>query len=209
MDWTWPNVCTSANLAVSEDRRLQLNPRSGMQLVADVVVPANGDGKVAFTPDIAQPKVLIEHKMAWSNDLGLDVVLRVCVTRGSRSVKTSQPNAIQFRDRYTWAVNAEPSEPSLTGYYNSQCGAGIDLGTNSTAEPNPGRLWVWWDAHLEDEFYDVDAGEDFKLWYRCAVWTPEPWSDNANSGNPEHTAAGRFTRLQLIAYPKQDGLVVG
>lgn len=209
MDWTWPNVCTSGNLAVSDDKKLRLNPATLIRPVRDVVATSSGDGKMVYTPDIAAPKVLIEQKLAWSNDLGLDVALRVIIVRGTRNLKTSQPNYIQLRDRYTTAINAEAGEPELTGYYNSQCGAGIDLGTNSTAEPNPGRYWVWWDGRMEDDWFDIDAGDDFALWYRCAAWTPEPWSDNANSGNPEHTVAAKYTRLLLLAYPKQDGLVVG
>ena len=209
MDWTWPNVCTSANLTVSDDGLLRLNPMTGMRAVADVVAKSTGDGKIAFTPDIAAPKVLIETKLAWSNDLGLDVMLLLRIIRGPRSIKTSQPNAIQVRDRFTHAIDAPAGEPTLTGYYSSQFGAGADMGTNSVAEPQPGRLWLWEDSHIEEEMFDIDAGQDFALWYRCAAWTPEPWSDNANRSNPEHTVSVGYTRLQLIVFPKQDGLVVG
>lgn len=209
MDWTWPNVCTSANLAISDDGLLRLNPLTVLQPVVDVVAKSSGDGKMVYTPDIAAPKVLIEKKLAWSNDLSLDATLLVRVTRGPRSIKVSQPNAIQIRDRYTTAINTDAGEPQLTGYYNSQFGASIDLGTNSTAEPNPGRYWLWEDAHVEEEWFDIDSGQDFAFWYRCGAWTPEPWSDNANAGNPEHTVSVQYTRIQFIAFPKQDDLVVG
>jgi hypothetical protein len=45
--------------------------------------------------------------------------------------------------------------------------------------------------------------------YRCYVWTPPPWSDNANKNSPKHEAAARWARIQMIAFPQQGRLVTG
>jgi hypothetical protein len=41
------------------------------------------------------------------------------------------------------------------------------------------------------------------------VWTPPPWSSNANKNAPEHQAAANYTRIQLLAFPQQGDVVVG
>jgi hypothetical protein len=135
------------------------------------------------------------------------------VTRGSKSWLLSNPNAVQFRDRWTYAIDREdltPAIPVTTGIYNSQVGSAIDAGTNSVAEPNPGRQWVWADTNCSDEWVGpVAPGDRLNLWYRCYVWTPPPFSDNGNKNSPIHTASAAWARIQLTAFPMQGSVVSG
>jgi len=52
-------------------------------------------------------------------------------------------------------------------------------------------------------------GQRLNVHYRTYVWTPPPWSDNANKNSPQHQAAARYSRVQLQAFPTQGSLVVG
>lgn len=205
-----PKVCISENLTVDELGRLRLQPWSVPRLVADVVAGSSGDGSVV-KPETALPgKLMIDRQVNWVNDSPVDQMVLIRVTRPTRAFLTSNPNAIQFRDRWTWKLNGDPTVPIVTGIHNSQMGGAIDVGTNTVAEPNPGRLWVWMGAHSVDEWVGPIGPDDaFKVWYRCYMWTPPPFSDNANKNNPQHIAIAGGVRIQLMAFPQQGELVVG
>ena len=160
---------------------------------------------------IALPgKLLIESESGWTNDTPVDHMVLIRVIRSWRGWLTSNPNAIQLRDRWTWALDREPSIPVTTGIFNSQVGSAIDLGTNSVSEPNVGRQWVWTPVTMSDEWVGPMApGQRINVHYRAYAWTPPPWSDNANKNSPQHTVAARWTRVQLMAFPQQGSVVVG
>jgi hypothetical protein len=209
-DWVEPNVCTDENLAVSVDGLLKLAPWSVPRNVVDVMAKSTGDGKV--TPYTALPgKLLIDQQVNWINASPLDAMVLIRVTRSTRYWQTSTPNAIQLRDRWTRDVDRQPDVPTVTGPHNSECGSAIDVGTNSVAEPKPGQHWLWQGAGTSDEWYPfpIRPGENLRLWYRCYLWTPPPWSDNANKNSPRHQAYARWTRIQMIAFPTQGKLVSG
>lgn len=212
LDFTEPNVCVDENLITDEAGLLRIQPWAVPRLVADVRAISGGDGKLA--PEVALPgKMLIDQKLHWKNDAPLESMVLIRVIRGSKSWLTSNPNAIQFRDRWTYTIDPDdltPTVPVTTGIYNSQVGSAMDVGTNSVAEPNPGRQWVWVDVNTADEWVGpVQPNDNFNLWYRCYVWTPPPYSDNANKNSPVHTANAGWTRIQLWAYPSQGNLVTG
>lgn len=202
------DVCVSENLQVDAGA-ISLAPWSVPRLVADVVAPSGGDG--TLFPQVTLPgKLMIDQKVGWVNDTPLDQMVLLRITRARRDWLVSNPNAIQIRDRWSTALDKTPTVPNVTGTYNSQVGSAIDLGTNTVAEPVTGRQWVSQDAHSADEWVGpVAPGQRLNLWYRCYVWTPPPYSDNANRSNPQHEARVRWTRIQMIAFPQQGNLVAG
>lgn len=205
---TFPKVCIDENLSTSSSK-LVVAAWSVPRLVRDVIGSSGGDGPLPATPYLPG-QLLINLQTSWYQDAPVDQMLLIRVTRSWKQWVTSNPNAIQFRDRWSHAINAEPPIPVTSGLFNSQVGSAIDFGTNSVAEPNPGKHFVWKDAHSSDEWVGPLARRDyFSLHYRCYVWTPPPFSDNANKNNPEHSATANFTRIQLISFPQQGNLVTG
>jgi len=202
LDYTPSNVCLSDALTSDTDGNLRMQPYTVPRLVFDEVAPSGADGKMYAT--IIPPGVLlIDQPGSWINSTPLDHMVLIRVTRGPREWVTSNPNAIQFRDKWTWRINGDPDIPITTTLFNGQAGSAVDLGTNSTAEPNPGRMWAWWDVVSADELLGpVAPGQRLNVRYRSYVWTPPPWSDNANNSSPQHSAAANWARLQMIALPK-------
>lgn len=212
LDFVEPRVCVDENLTTDDAGLLRMQPWAVPRLVADVRAMSGGDG--TLKPQQVPPgKLLIDQKLGWRNDTPLEAMVLIRVTRGSKSWITSNPNAIQFRDRWTYTIDPDditPTVPITTGIYMSQCGSAIDLGTNSTATPNPGKQWVWTDVNSADEWVGpVAPGDKINVWYRQYVWTPPPWSNNANKDSPVHRAYGGWARIALMAFPTQGNLVTG
>lgn len=212
LDFTEPNVCVDEHLTTDDAGLLRLQPWAVPLPVADVRALSGADG-VLF-PEIALPgKLLIDQKLGWVNETPLEMMVVIRVTRASKRWIVSNPNAIQFRDRWTYTIgtrNVTPTIPITTDIFNSQVGSAIDCGTNSVAEPEPGRQWVWAPANCVDEWVGpVQPGEKINVWYRCYVWTPPPWSDNANKNSPMHEAYASWARITLLRFPSQGKLVAG
>lgn len=211
-DFTEPNVCIDENLTTDSASLLMMQPWAVPRLVVDVKASSGGDGNML--PELALPgKLLIDQQVGWRNDTPIEQTVLLRVTRNYKSWIVSNPNAIQFRDRWTYAVDATPSVPVTTGIFNSQVGSAIDAGSNTVAEPNPGVQWVWWPTNSTDDWLSdvnpIPSGAQINLWYRCYVWTPPPWSDNANKNSPKHEAFARWTRLELRAFPTQGTVISG
>ena len=212
LDFVEPRVCIDQNLTTDDIGLLRMQPWAVPRLVADVIARSGNDG--TLFPETALPgKLMIDQRVGWRNETPLESMVLIRITRAEKLIVVSNPNAIQFRDRWTTIIDPDdiaPSVPLTTGIYNSQCGTAIDLGTNSVAEPNVGKQWLWIDLNCSDEWVGpVPPGSKLNLWYRCYVWTPPPWSDNANKNNPRHEARAGWTRIQLIAGPQQGTVVVG
>lgn len=212
LDFVEPNVCVDENLTTDDAGMLRIQPWSIPRLVADVKVLSGGDG--TMYPEQSLPgRLLMNQQVGWRNDSPLESMVLIRVTRASKAWITSNPNAIQFRDRWTYVIdpdNVTPSVPVTTGIYNSQVGSALDSGTNSVAEPNPGKQWVWTDTHCVDEWVGpVPPQHYINLWYRMYVWTPPPWSDNSNKNAPLHKVFAHWARIQLMSYPVQGTLVTG
>jgi len=205
-------VCIDENLGVDSQGRLSLQPWSVPRLVADEIVNSNdGDGNIVKPLTHPPGKLLMDLKVSWTSDAPIDQQMLIRVQRGPRYWLTSNPNAIQFRDGWRFRINGEPTVPVMTSNINSQCGGAIDIGTNTVAEPSPGRGWFWTDTALEDEWVPrlLGPGETITVWYRCYVWTPPPFSDNANKNSPQHVAKASYARVSLMTFPQQGNLVVG
>lgn len=212
-DWTEPNVCLDENIGIDPSGLPIIQPWAVPRVVRDVKALSGGDGKL-FAIQTLPGKLLINQRTGWRNETPLPHMVLIRVIRDSKRWIVSNPNAVQFRDRWTFVTDTDdldPSEPVTTGIYNSQVGSAIDLGTNSVAEPNPGKHWVWTSVTCDDEWVGrpVQPGERFNLHYRMYVWTPPPFSDNANKNKPDHQAYGGWARIQLWAFPMQGNLVTG
>lgn len=211
-DWTEPNVCIAEDLTTDDVGLLRMEKFAVPEVVRDVKVLSGADGKLF--PQISLPgKLLMNQKVQWRNTTPLPQMVLIRVQRSYKAIVTSNPNAIQFRDRWTWTIDDKditPEEPVTTSLYNSQCGVAADMGTNSVAEPNPGVMTVWLDPTCSDEWVGpVLPMQVFNLWYREYVWTPPPWSDNANKNKPKHSASAYWSRIMLWRYPMQPELVTG
>jgi hypothetical protein len=213
-DWTEPNVCIDENLTLDEAGLPLILPQAIPRPVIDVKALGTGDTLVSLFPEESLPgRLLISQKVGWRNDAVLPVMLRIMVVRSTKYWVTSNPNAIQFRDKWTYIMDHDdltPTEPDVSDNYNSQCGSAIDIGTNSVAEPNPGKMWVWADANVDEEWVgELLPGDRFNMWYRQNVWTPPPFSDNANKNKPEHRISSPWVRIIVWAYPGQGSVVIG
>jgi hypothetical protein len=210
VDWIEPRTCIDENLTVDDNGQLCFRPWAVPRPVRDVRVQAPSSTTAKF-PQITMPGfLLVNQQIGWVNDSPLECEMLLSVFRSWKEWETSNPNVLQFRDRWTWAIDRTPEEPVTTGIFNSQTGGGIDLGTNTVAEPMPGRQWVWMNANMSDEIVGpVPPGSKINMWYRMYVWSPPPWSDNANKNNPKHTAKANFVRLMMTALPQQGTLVTG
>ena len=212
LDFVEPNVCVDEHLTTGDDGLLRLQPWANPQRVADIRALSSNDG--VLTAHEALPgKLLINQKIGWRNTFPVEAMVVLGVTRGPKSWIVSNPNAIQFRDRWTTIIDTDdlaPEEPVVTGIFNSQCGSAIDLGSNSVAEPNPGKQYMWEDVNYTEEWLGpVLPGQKINAWYRCYVWTPPPWSDNGNKNSPEHKAFANWVRLTMTARCEQGKLVTG
>lgn len=201
-------VCVSRNFDTSSGA-LAAQPWSVPRHVFDTTYNSTGDG--AFTQQTNLPgKLMIDSGIqSWTNDSPLDAMVLLRVHRANRDYIVSNPNVVQIRDRFTTAVGEPPRVPDVSNQYQGATGGGLDLSSNVSTEPKTGRLWMWEDAVLtEDWFGPVPPGESFQIWYRCYLWTPPPWSNNANSNSPTHEARVRNARIQLMAFPTQDQAVM-
>ena len=213
---TSPSVCVAENLEVGSDGKLRLAPWSVPRNVVDVVARSSAD-TTKLTETITLPGILlIDRQVKWTNDSPVDHMIRAEITRRWRRWVTSNPNAVQFRDRWSSAITpvdtdpVEAAEPITSGILNGQTGSAGDIGTNSVAEPEPGKFWHWWGTNTTEEWLGpVAPGETIRLWYRQYVWTPPPFSDNANKNAPAHEAEAGYARIALWAFPAQGKLVTG
>ncbi|ABD58535.1 hypothetical protein SEA_YAHALOM_36 [Mycobacterium phage Yahalom] len=213
LEYTEPNVCISENLTTDDAGLLRMERWAVPRLVADVRARSGGDGKVYIT-DTPPGKLLIDQQVGWKNDSPLEQMVQIRICRSWKSWVVSNPNAIQIRDRWSRIITDKPgklpADPVTTNIMNSRTGTSIDLGSNSVAEPEPGVHYVWIGASTEDEIVGpVGPGESIKVWYKQYLWTPPPWSDNANKNNPIHQASTNWTRIMLTAFPQQGRLVTG
>lgn len=204
-----PTVCVDENLTITSDGLLQLAPWAVPRNLVDVKARSGGDGKLASTT-MLPGKVLLEQKASWLNDTPVQHMVVIRVTRAHKTVIVSNPNAIQFRDRWSSSIDSDATDPVVSGIFNSECALSGDIGTNSVAEPSPGLFWGWFPATTADEWVGpVLPGQTLNVWYKMYVWTPPPFSDNANKNAPRHSASAYWARLQLLGFPMQGSVVIG
>lgn len=209
-EYTEPNVCIGEALTTDAAGNLTVQPYTIPRPVSDGRAMASGDGPLGATLSLPG-QLRLNYAATWRNDTPLPQGIKIMVVRASKSLITSNPNAVQFRDRWTWAIDAVPTRPVVTTQHNGRFGIGLDLQTNTVGEPNPGKLWAWEDTCCAEEWLprELQPGEQINVWYQCYVWTPPPWSSNANKNAPVHEARANWVRLILWACPVPGKLVGG
>lgn len=202
-------VCVSRNMSIAGGL-LGIEPWTLPRIVLDQTFVSTGDGAYGQQTTLPGKLMIDSGILTWTNPSPLDARLLVRVQRGRQQWQVSNPNAVQVRDRYTYAIDDDPRVPDTSSVYTGQSGGSIDVGVQVNGTPFLGVYWEWQDPTLtEDWIPGIPPGAQFRMWYRCYLWTPPPWSNNANSNNPQHSAAVHDTRIQLIAFPTQDTEVVG
>lgn len=203
-------VCVSQNMGIGSNQ-LSVNPWSTVRHVYDTTHNSIGDGSFGQQTTLPGKLMIDSGIITWTNPSPLDAMVLLRLQRAYRNWEISNPNAVQIRDRYTYAIGgADPRLPETSSVYLGQSGGAMDAGAQFNGTPYIGVYWEWEDPTLsEDWLGPVPPGEDLKVWYRCYLWTPPPWSNNANNNSPLYDANVRSTRIQLISYPTQDGDQVG
>jgi len=203
-------VCVSRNMDI-DGGVLGIQPWTTPRHVLDQTFTSTGDGTVTQLTTLPGTLLIDSGILTWTNDSPLIAHVLLRVQRGYRNWRVSNPNAIQIRDRWTWRIGGiDPTVPDPSSTYNGQSGAALDVGADVNATPVKGQYWEWEDGTMaEDWLTPVPPGEDLKVWYRCYVWTPPPWSNNANANDPQHSASVHNTRIQMIAFPSLDTEVTG
>lgn len=207
-------VCVGENLAINVDGQIELAPWSVPRNLVDMIAGSGGDTTQLPATITLPGRLLVDKQIKWTNDTPVNHEIRVEVTRRWKRWVTSNPNAVQFRDRWTSVISAvgqaiiTPQRPVVSGLYNSITGSAGDIGTDTVAEPNPGVIYGWWDTNTAEEWLGpVAPGETLSLWYEMYVWTPPPFSDNANKNAPNHQAEAGWARVALMGFPEQGPLV--
>lgn len=202
-------TCVSRNMGI-DGNVLSIEQWATPRIVHDTTYNSTGDG--AFTAQTTLPgKLMIDSGIiSWTNSSPLEAMVLLRIQRAYRNWVVSNPNYVQIRDRYTTAIGGDdPRVPDTSSTYHGQSGGSLDVGLAYTGATIAGKYWDWEDGTLlEDWVGPVPAGEVLKVWYRCYLWTPPPWSNNANNGSPEHSASVRSSRIMLMAFPTQDTAVV-
>lgn len=202
------NVCTDRNMKITAGV-LGVEKWSVPRFVVDTTVNSTGDG--SLTQQTTLPgKLMIDASASWVSDSPLDTMMLIRITRGARWCLTSNPNYVQFRDRWTFALDDTPRVPDVSNTFQAAFGGSCDRGTggDSIGTPWAGKHWYYSDPTMTEDFQLVPSGSTFNMAYRCYVWTPPPWSNNANANTPVHSATANNVRIQLIAFPTQDTAAV-
>lgn len=201
-------VCVDANMSITSGV-LGIAKYSVPRFVVDTTVNSTGDG--TLTQQTTLPgKLMIDASVTWTSDSPLPCMILARLTRGYRTLQVSNPNYIQFRDRYTYTLDGTtPRVPDTSNTYQSAWGSSVDRGASTGGVPFAGLYSDFADPSMTEDFLGPLApGAVFTLRYRCYVWTPPPWSNNANNNVPTHSASANNVRIQLIALPTQDTRVV-
>jgi len=198
-------VCVSENMDVAGGV-LAIQPWSVPYVALDAVFNSTGDGAYTTPFTVLPGKLMIDSGVqSWTNPSPLDANLLFRIQRAKRSWWTSNPNAVQVRDTYTYTVDGgTPRTPDTSSTYHGQSGSAGDVGADSAATPNPAVFYEYEDGTMLEDWLTVPAGATFKFWYRAYMWTPPPWSNNANNNSPTQSMTIGSSRAVLMAFPTQD-----
>ncbi|MCM6777943.1 hypothetical protein NDR87_31405 [Nocardia sp. CDC159] len=202
-----PQVCVARDLS-TDAGQLGLEPWSAPRMVSQVSASSTGDGAITGAGLTTQPgRLMINAQISWVSDSPLPSMMRLQVIRSYRTIVCSNPNAVQIWDSWNYGIDRAARVPDAYNLVNSLCTLGIDIGTDNVAQPVYGRVHQDYPVTASEEWYELPAGSTLNVHYRCYVWTPPPWSNNASANNPLHEAHSRGVKLRLWAFPTMDEAV--
>jgi hypothetical protein len=202
-------VCVSRNLDISTGA-LSVQPWSVPRHVFDQSFASVGNGPYGAQTSLPGKLMIDSGVQSWTNTAPVPAQILFRLHRGSRRYFVSSPNVVQVRDRYTFAVDSTPRSPDTSNQYQSAGGWGLDMSTRTNGQPNAGVIRAWEDAMITEEWQGpIEPGQTFRFHYRATLWTPPPWSNNANDNIPVHECDLDPVRIQLLAFPTQDLEVMG
>ena len=202
-----PQVCTGRELAIT-DGVLGLEKWSAPRMVAEQSATSSGDGSITGAGLPSQPgRLMIDTSLSWTSDSQLMLVMRLEVIRSYRTIMVSNPNAIQIWDSWMTAVDATPRTPDNYSAANGITTLGFDVGTDNSSQPVGGVITQDYPISATEDYIELPAGSTLNVAYRAYVWTPPPWSNNANANSPQHEADARGVKLRLWACPTNDPAV--
>src|SRR5262245_26541330 len=139
-------VCVSENMDVAGGV-LAIQPWSVPYVALDAVFNSTGDGAYTTPFTVLPGKLMIDSGVqSWTNPSPLDANLLFRIQRAKRSWWTSNPNAVQVRDKYTYTVDGgTPRTPDTSSTYHGQSGSAGDVGADSAATPNPAVFYEYED----------------------------------------------------------------
>lgn len=198
-------VCVSQNMSITGGV-LGIETWAAPRVVMDTTFNSTGDGTYTTPYTVLPGKLMIDSTIqSWTNTTPLPAQLLLRIQRARRDWWTSNPNAVQIRDRYTYTLNGDdPRVPDTSSTYHGQSGSSGDVGADSAATPYGAVFYEYEDGTMLEDWITVPSGATFKVWYRAYMWTPPPWSNNANNNSPTQSTNIYNTRIILMAFPTQD-----
>lgn len=143
-------------------------------------------------------------------------VNRLAVFRLQRPIITlivPQPNAMQVRDRWEVRVAPRGGVPDIPGalemstaqVYNGAWTASADSGTFSNGTTRKGRMYRHFPGPMVDVQVTVPPDHTAAIRWMGYVWTPPPWSNNADAGNATGNYACTAPMLTAMLLPTEEG----
>jgi hypothetical protein len=199
-----PEVCASNNLKITSGV-LGLPKWSAPRMVQQVNLTSTGDGTISSAGLTTQPgRLMLDGSCTFTSDSPIPMMMRFQVIRAYRTLICSSPNAVQIWDSWNYAIDGTPDVPDTYNLVNSLTTLGIDVGTDTNAQPYSGRIYMDYPITSSEDWYTLPAGSTLNVHYSCYAWTPPPWSNNANANVPTHEAWSRSAKLRLWSFPMGD-----
>jgi len=198
------DVCVDGNLRVVTGV-VDIQPWVARRLVHSYTgATVTNDG--AFTGQSLLPGTNhIDATTSWTNTSPEAVEVAFEVLTPFREIRASQPNLVFLRDRATAAVGTAAPSPDLVSIFDSEMGGGYDRATAPGTTPKTGTLWLTKGmSRYVAGHYVVPAGGVLNMRYRCAHYSPSPWSDNANNNSAQYRAVAGGVTLNVWARPVPD-----
>lgn len=197
-----------ANVCVSDDFRIEGGklgltavpaagawlPTIGSGLWPNSGIPGGPNfGRITELPGM---RISSAYVQVW-NSYGVPLRMMVRAQRPTIALNVSNPNAAQVRSKWAYKVTDEaimdPNHvnwlPDPSQDFDLQVGVSMDAGASNGGVPTRGVIMrAYPPASLEEPVPAVvQPGQHITVWFASYLWTPPPWSDNANNNNPKHT----------------------
>src|SRR5690606_7320063 len=143
-------VCITRNTEI-DGGVLSVAPWSVPRIVHDDVYNSVGDGTYTVLTTLPGKLMIDSGIISWTNTAPIDAMVLLRIQRAYRNWVVSSPNAVQIRDRYTFAIGGnDPREPDTSSVYNGISGSSLDSGIAYNGSTIGGKMWQWEDGTLAE-----------------------------------------------------------